>query len=80
MYLTERRVRQVVEDAGLILSAINKPRSGHYHLRVTRPDGFTAMFVMASTAGDSRALLNETARLRRFARGAFNPIQERTQK
>lgn len=80
MYLTERRVRQVVEDAGLILSAINKPRSGHYHLRVVRPDGFSAMFVMASTASDTRSLLNETARLRRFARGDFNPIKERNQK
>lgn len=76
--LSPRDVRRLIEGVGLVLVSLGKPRAGHYHVRLARADGTEAMFVLPSTPSDCRGLLNRTAELRRFARGQYNPITERT--
>jgi len=80
MSLSRRQVQQLVEEAGLVLAGLDRPRSSHYHLHVTRSDGTTAMFVLPGSPGDCRGIKNELARLKRFARGDFNPITPRNPK
>lgn len=76
--LNRRDVATLVTQAGLALVEIDKPRSSHYHVRAARPDGVTALFVLPSTPSDPRGLKNKLADLKRFARGDYNPILERT--
>lgn len=76
--LSPRDVRRLIDETGCSLVSLDKPRTGHYHLRVARPDGLVATFILPSTPSDCRGLLNKTAELRRFARGHYNPITERT--
>lgn len=78
--LSRRDVQRLVEDTGLSLVSLAKPRSCHYHLLVARADGTTAKFVMSSTPSDKRGLLNILSRLKGFAKGTFNPITERNPK
>lgn len=69
---------QLVEAAGLTAVSTDVPRSGHVKVKVQRADGQTALFVFAGSASDRRAAQNNLCRLKRFARGDFNPILERT--
>ena len=69
---------QLVEAAGLAVVSVNVPRSGHVKVWVMRPDQATAMFIFAGSPSDKRAAQNNLCRLKRFARGDFNPITERT--
>ena len=78
--LTRKDVAKLVADAGLVLASVEVPRSCHYHVRATRPDGLTAMFVLPSTPSDWRGLKNKLAELKRFARGDYTPIQQRSPK
>lgn len=75
----QRLARELVQAAGLDL--LEMAVSGGSHLRVTirRPDGATVVSFFALTPSDRRGQLNKLAELRRFARGAFNPITERKQ-
>lgn len=75
--LSRKDVAKLVEEAGLVLASLHQPRRCHYHLHATRQDGLTAMFVLPSTPGDWRGLKNEVAKLKRFARGDYNPITPR---
>lgn len=78
--LSRRDVQRLVGDTGLSLVSLDKPRSSHYHLLVTRADGTTAMFVLPSSPSDKRGLLNILSRLKGFAKGTYNPITERNPK
>lgn len=69
---------QLIAAAGLTVVSVDVPRSGHVKARVQRADGHTALFVFAGSPSDKRASMNNLCRLKRFARGDFNPILERT--
>jgi hypothetical protein len=69
---------QLVEAAGLSVVSVDVPRSGHVKVQVARSDNTTAMFVFAGSPSDKRAAQNNLCRLKRFARGDFNPITKRT--
>jgi hypothetical protein len=69
---------QLVEAAGLAVVSVNVPRSGHVKVQVARSDNTTALFVFAGSPSDKRAAQNNLCRLKRFARGDYNPITERT--
>lgn len=76
----DRRVKaamRLVEAAGLVVIDCDVPRSGHIKAHVRRDDGSTALFIFAGSPSDVRASQNNLSRLRRFARGDFNPVQER---
>lgn len=70
--------KQLIEAAGLFLLHLDVPRSGHVKAKVQRADGATALFVFAGSTSDHRASQNNLCRLRRFARGNYTPIQERS--
>lgn len=76
--ITPRDASRIVQDAGLQLVSQDRAGSNHIRIRVQRPDGHVATFILPSSPSDCRALKNESARLRRFARGDFNPIMERS--
>lgn len=76
--LSPRDVRRLIEETGCALVCLEKPRTGHYHALVSRPDGVQASFILPGTPSDCRGLLNKAAELRRFARGHYNPITKRT--
>lgn len=70
--------KQLISAAGLVLVDLAVARSGHVKAHVQRADGATALFVFAGSPSDVRASQNNLCRLRRFARGDFNPIVERS--
>lgn len=77
MHRGERLARQVIAAAGL--EAVDLTVSGGSHIRATirRPDGETVVSFFAMSPSDHRGQLNKLSELRRFARGAFNPITRR---
>ena len=77
MHAGVKLAKQLVDAAGLSIQELDVPRSGHVKVIVQRADGTTALFVFAGSASDRRAFQNNLCRLRRFARGDYNPIQER---
>ncbi len=72
-----KQALQLVDAAGLSVVSVDVPRSGHVKIVVMRSDQNTALFVFAGSASDKRSAQNNLCRLKRFARGDFNPIVQR---